>query len=144
MTCRFFSCAGMDVSWPSTKNARRTLASNAGRGCPSGPGSSAADSAPGCGCRVEALADLVEPSDEQPILHVRVPGPGFDQAGIAQPIEVMDDGPRRQAKAIGQLLDGHRPGGQQPDDAQARRVGQGLEDEQEVVVHGASAACPMI
>ena len=63
-------------------------------------------------------------------------GLGIDQAGVPKPVEVMDDGSGRQAETVGQLLDGHRPGGQQPDDAQPRRVGEGLKDEQQIVVHG--------
>ncbi len=39
-----------------------------------------------------------------------------DEARCAEPLEVMDHGPRREPERVGQLLDSVRPRGQQADD----------------------------
>ena len=60
-----------------------------------------------------------------------------DEHGIAQPVEVMDDGAGRESEGIAELLDGHRASRQEADDPQSRGVREGFEDLQQVFVHDA-------
>ena len=77
---------------------------------------------------VQLSADLAEAPQPQRVVDVWRPGRRLDQPSLTQPLQVVDDRARRQGKRSGELLDRHPPAlGQQPDDAQSRRVGQRLE-----------------
>jgi hypothetical protein len=85
---------------------------------------------------VEHPADRLEPLEAQRVQHVRVARPRIHETRLAQSLEVVDDGARREPQGCREFLDRTWSGRQQADDPQPRRVGERFQGQQEIRVHG--------